>query len=326
MSIAFVLKEPAIIPLNSECSVQIIIYPYKNQEVRDLAWSCFSPNLINIAHCNAASADTSLCQPELSLHRQQWLHALDRDPSRLQQYLQQKSTRRLGIYFERLWYFFLQEDPETELLAHNLPVQQSGRTLGEFDCLYFCRRRERFVHLELAVKFYLCDSESAPSRNWQAWIGPDCRDRMDLKLSQMLTRQIHLGDTLAGEQALNAKGIVKPIKEIALKGHLFRHPTDGEAPPPDYNPDKPISNWIRPKDLLAGFYSAAESRYRYLQRSEWLSPANTAAGSWDLNQLVGSLPDAFQRKQYPLLVAKLDADNQESDRFFVVPPSWPWES
>lgn len=324
MSIAFVLKEAAIIALNSDCSVQIITYPYKNREVRDLAWSCFSPNLVNITHCNAASADTGLCQPELSFPRQQWLRALDSDPSTLQQYLQERPTRRLGLYFERLWHFFLREDPETELIAHNLPVQQSGRTLGEFDCLYFCRRRKRFVHLELAVKFYLCAPGAVPSWDWQAWIGPDCRDRMDLKLSQMLTRQIRLGDTPAGEQALDAMGIVKPIKEIALKGYLFTHPTNSDTPPPDYNPDKTISHWLRPKDLVAGIHPGTASRYRCLQRSEWLSPASTGEGSWNLEQLIESVSEAFQREQYPPLVAKLDANIQESDRFFVVPSSWPW--
>ncbi len=324
MFIAFVLKEAAIIALNSECSVQIIIYPYRNREVRDLAWSCFSPNLVNIAHCDAASADTGLCQPELSSPRQQWLQALDRDPSRLQQYLKQKPTRRLGLYFERLWYFFLHEDPETELLAHNLPVQQSGRTLGEFDCLYFCRRRQRFVHLELAVKFYLCAPGAAPSCDWQAWIGPDCKDRMDLKLLQMLARQIRLGDTPAGEQALDAMGIVKPMKEIALKGYLFSHPADGDALPPDYNTNKPINNWFRPRDLMAGIHAGTASRYRCLHRSEWLSPTGTAEASRSLEQLIESVAETFQREQYPTLVAKLDANNQEHERFFVVPPSWPW--
>ena len=143
-------------------------YQYKNQEVRDLAWSCFAPPLIRVQQA-APDSNVRDCTPELSAQRRQWLEHLDRDPSALLEYLATRSSRRLGIYFESLWQFFLREDPDFELVAHNLPVHDGTRTLGEFDCIYFCKTRERFIHLELAAKFFLYCPPAAgvdPDREW----------------------------------------------------------------------------------------------------------------------------------------------------------------
>ena len=114
---------------------------YRTPAVRDLAWACFSPPLLHNDQLLADPGGLTNCYLELTPQRRDWLAALDRDPSALLEHLAVNAPRRLGLYFERLWHFFLQADPAVELLAHNLPVRDGGVTLGEFDCLYYCRRR-----------------------------------------------------------------------------------------------------------------------------------------------------------------------------------------
>ena len=137
-------------------------FPYRTREVRDLAWACFSPPLMLTAQLGIDSAGLVNCHLGMTTERAAWLAELDRDPSALLGFLADNTSGRLGIYFERLWQFFLQQDPQVELLAHNLPIHDSGRTLGEFDCLYHCHQRQCDVHLELAVKYYLGYPPSDP--------------------------------------------------------------------------------------------------------------------------------------------------------------------
>jgi hypothetical protein len=107
------------------------IYPYQTLEVRDLAWACFSPPLMDTARLAVGRADVENCSFPLTPLRRAWLEKLDRDASPLLTHLSVLHSRRLGVYFESLWHFFLAQDPEVELVAHNLPVTSDGRTLGE---------------------------------------------------------------------------------------------------------------------------------------------------------------------------------------------------
>ena len=128
---------------------------YHTREVRDLAWACFSPPLLLSPGLAQPEEAVSNCGLGLTDARRSWLERLDRDARPLLEHLARRRGSRLGIYFEQLWHFFLTEDPAVDLVAHNLPVRADGRTIGEFDCLYYCRERRRHVHLELAVKYYL---------------------------------------------------------------------------------------------------------------------------------------------------------------------------
>ena len=160
------------------------IYPYQTREVRDLAWACFAPPLLVTRELGVHAAGAGNCAFPLSGGRQLWLEKLDRDATPLLEHLSSIRSQRLGLYFESLWHFFLAQDEEVDLVARNLPVNRDGRTIGEFDCLYFCRRRNCHVHLELAVKFYLgwpTQTEPGDTSLASEWLGPNARDRLDIK-------------------------------------------------------------------------------------------------------------------------------------------------
>ncbi|WP_265309277.1 DUF1853 family protein, partial [Pseudomonas aeruginosa] len=46
-----------------------------------------------------------------------------------------RDLRSLGLYYEHLWQFALEQAPDVRLIAANLPVRDGGHTLGELDLL-----------------------------------------------------------------------------------------------------------------------------------------------------------------------------------------------
>ncbi|MFL3654063.1 MAG: DUF1853 family protein [Halioglobus sp.] len=327
-------KSTAIITMNEPCSAVNIRYPYKTQEVRDLAWACFSPPLLNLEQTGVSAPGIGTCVLPLTEPRQAWLAQLDQNAAPLITHLAQQPTHRLGIYFEQLWHFFLQQDPEVELVAHNLPIRHQGRTVGEFDCLYYCHRRKCHVHLELAVKYFLrlprtkvSDIPSALSD----WVGPDNRDRLDLKLEQLLKRQILLGDHCAAQHTLRDLNILNLTKEIALKGYLFQAPAPAPATaanaagPRGYNADCRLNPWV-PIDQVHRHCNGLDAMtYMILPKMKWLSPAccGHTADTMAKEALQAHSAEHFSRDSYPLMIAALDEAGNESSRFFLTPSTWP---
>jgi hypothetical protein len=281
--------------------------------VRDLAWALFSDSLVALD-----SGDTARpCGLELTARRQRWLTALDGDPVTLSQHVARVQPRRLGHYFETLWHFFLERDPDVELIAHNLPVREDGQTLGEFDCIYFCHQRQRFCHLELAVKYYLAWLSPAPGNPGTLWLGPDSDDRLDRKLARLLDHQSLLAETDAGRAALEKLGVTEPLREIALKGYLFhREPKDAIR-------DCPGEYWLRQEEFFRQRNYPSEFRFVLLPRLRWLARADRADDALLHEDLCALLQRREALSRRPNLVAALDGTGEEIERLFVVPAQWP---
>ena len=194
---------------------------YRTPAVRDLAWACFSQPMLRSDRLHSGGEPLGNCTLQLTAQRRTWLDALDECPEDLLQHLGQPAPARLGLYFERLWHFFLEADEDTELVAHNLPVRAEGHTVGEFDCIYYCRKRKRHVHLELAVKFYL-QRPGSDGHDWAHWLGPNREDRLDRKLTRLLQHQLQLGVMPAARPVLAQLGIEDLDRELEVKGRLFR--------------------------------------------------------------------------------------------------------
>lgn len=301
--------------------------PLTNRYVRDLAWACFSPALMHTDKLADDQHNVANCGLSLTAQRRDWLARLDREPRQLLDYLANKPQSRLGLYFERLWHFFLQEDPSVELLAHNLPVREGSKTLGEFDCLYFCRERQRHYHLELAVKYFLAHSATGSdplSRHWHVWLGPNSRDRLDLKVEHMMQRQIRLSEKTAARTELEKLGITDLAYEVEIKGWLFSNPSQPQAAPRGHNAERPIEHWLRHNELAGHLKSAAYERLAILPRLQWLAPTllSDVEGlpCLELQQL---LDDHFEQSVRPTLIAAFGDSDEELCRFFVAGQKWP---
>jgi hypothetical protein len=236
--------------------------------------------------------------------------------------------RRLGIYFESLWQFFLSQDEEVELVACNLPVHDGSRTLGEFDVLYFCRRRNCHVHLELAVKFYLGWTRGDAPRDYSAtrdWLGPDPGDRLDMKVDHLLAHQIQLGGTDAARPLLERLRIDRLAREIEMKGYLFGPLSAAIPPPKAFDRRQSIHRWRRLGQPLDTSPDTCAESYLILPRMQWMSPAQATPADrlFTLDELFATLQEKMARLPHPRLVAALDKAGCEAQRFFVTGPEWP---
>ncbi|WP_067520374.1 DUF1853 family protein [Endozoicomonas ascidiicola] len=266
--------------------------------------------------------------------------------------VQNKSNPLLGILYETLWQFLVDELSETELLAHNLQVYSSDRlkTIGEFDLLY--QHHQRTVHRELAVKFYLglpCNNGSLSGSNWSNWVGPGLRDRLDIKMHRLIHHQISLSNSTEGRATLAAKNIKSSNirRELLIQGRLFYplasetfqntttrnsqtshslifyqqpdHLSAALCPPPQHcRPDHLRGYWMtlgQMEDQQALF---RDSHFQLLSKYQWLSSEaeNTQHRYKDIqNQLAGLQRPIYLRASHPESSLPVD--------LFIVPDDWP---
>lgn len=306
---------------------------FRHDCVRDLAWAVFSPPMVTAIATARGTARAPDFAPTGA--RLQWLRALDADPTPLLEHLQSVQSRFLGIYFEALWRYFLLHDNDVTLLRYNRQLIDNGRTLGEFDILYHCHRRDLTVHLELAVKFYLGMpvADKTDLHHAQFWLGPNCADRLDLKLAHLRTHQLALLDHHIARHWLDAEQLKPTEQEIALHGYLY-YPwpdvTVREAyAPRDASPTHLSSFWLRAAALARLHHETAnECHYRIVPKMQWLCTHdnNDNDHAWHdfatVSQMIAQEFVAPLRQ--PVLCEEARLDNRHvTRRFFVAPDDWP---
>ncbi|MEE4660883.1 MAG: DUF1853 family protein [Halieaceae bacterium] len=281
---------------------------FKHPCVRDLAWAGFATPLLTCAGYAPATL-----HPEPFWHRH--LAALDASPGPLLRFLGSSPQGRLGLYYERLWQYLLHTDPDVELIGHNIPVRDSGRTVGEFDCLYRCLRTGKVIHLELAVKFYL------GVKAQDAWLGPSVRDRLDRKLEHLITRQIQLSKHPAARAVLTSLGIDSCEPHIDIKGYLFRRNLTMTAPP-GFNSKNALHRWL-PFAEIDSLQQQALA-WQVLPRTRWLGPALTEPGSTpSFQDLYNALGRTLEQTGRPAQLVGCDDQGREVARCFITPNDWP---
>jgi uncharacterized protein len=282
--------------------------------VRDLAWACFSPSLLD-----AQQLDSELynCQPALTPRRLQFLKQLDDKPLPLIQFIEQRPSRRLGLYFERLWHFFLQQDPDIELLAHNLPVREAGITIGEFDCLYRCLATRQCFHLELAVKFYLWSG--------QCWLGTNVKDQLDRKVDRMVEHQSALASHRGAAPLLEQLNIGSLTKQVEVKGILFAPAGAGDNflawPAALSSAADSQAIWL-PLNQLDDHLSDTTLRFQPLDRMQWLS-SSVEGPQLNYTQLQQYLDRHFTNSERALQIVIYQPSAASPRRAFITSNDWP---
>ncbi len=217
----------------------------RHPEVRDLAWVIIAPPMLIDTpwpQRHPLAGSDWVQQPHRLEH---WLRQLDRDSYPLLQCLSQGRTRRLGLYYERLWQFAVQHAPGIEWIAANLPIRREGHTLGELDLLL--RDGEGVHHLELAIKLYL-GPQQGNGLDTAQWLGPGCHDRLDRKLAHLHEHQLPISARPESREALAALGIESFRSHLWLGGYLL-YPWPGEAEPPSgAHPRHLRGRWLHQRD------------------------------------------------------------------------------
>lgn len=190
---------------------------FKHQSVRDLAWAVSSPPVIS-------QPSQSCLWPDARWYRRvyeeslPWLHKIDEDPSELVALFENQKDRRLGKVFESLWFYWFSHHPRYEMIESNIQIIVDGETLGEIDFIVLDKVTKQMVHWEVAVKFYLGVGETSEMSNWY---GPNCHDRLDIKVRHMMQRQSMVGKDQRVRQWLKQKGLFIDQCAVILKGRLY---------------------------------------------------------------------------------------------------------
>ncbi|WP_101759558.1 DUF1853 family protein [Oceanicoccus sp. KOV_DT_Chl] len=310
---------------------------FKQQVVRDLAWACFGANLINDFSFASDDKPISSGNFELTEQRIHWLRQLDKEPSPLFEYLATLKSQRLGIYFEALWQFFLQQDTNLNLIAHNLPIYRDKKTYGEFDIIYQNKTTKEFTHLELSTKYYLnsslitLDQAAECSAELKHWLGPNANDRLDKKVNRLLDHQITLSQLDEGKFVLKQHGAEKLLQSIIIKGTLFYPQL--HQPTPNHQKITLAENhhqgrWYPLTEFIELDLSSAY--WIVLEKSLWISPAwvelKNTEKLMNSNQLKAVLLEYFQQQQRPLMLCLMQectGGYNEEQRFMITNDQWP---
>jgi hypothetical protein len=291
----------------------------RKSSVREMGWCLFSPPILDRLPPEATTPWPVACDRGAI----EILEALDKDTAALETHLANGDDRRLGARFEAFWTFFLRNHPRYRLLAYNLPVYRNGNTLGALDFLFEDTHRERVVHGEVAVKFYIYQADR-PGVELAKWIGPNPDDNLQLKIERLQRHQLPLSSGPEGMAALRAHGLPAPdCKAVLLKGYLF-HPAGRTIDLPDgFNRDHLHGEWLT-IDNLAELVATtnqeqAGTRWLILEKPGWLLPAlPESQGVANFVQRVGK---RLEREKRPIMIART-TDGEESRRYFVIPEGW----
>lgn len=231
---------------------------YKNPLVRQLAFTLLSPNIIQ-------DLPPSLrILYSFNLHsNQHWfslfenyrsrLQYLDHHPDELYNFLNRLKSTRLGLRFETLMWFWLQDHHyhAYELLGHSLQIIEGPMTVGELDFLIKNTETNQIEHWEVALKYYLGEQDLSLN----SWYGLNRTDTLFRKLNHFTQKQF---------QFSNALNYVIDLKYAVLKGQLYFPNKQLELP-----------SWInteRRLGLWGQHFPINTSQYRRLKRHEWLCP------------------------------------------------------
>lgn len=293
--------------------------------VRDLAWALLSPPLLGqtpLPQRHPLQASRWARQPALLAD---WLRGLDRDDAALNAWLAQPPVRRLGLYYERLWQFALHGAPDIEVLAANLPIRQSGHTLGELDLLL--RDAEGVQHLELAVKFYLGPTAAGDGGDAAQWLGPGSRDRLDLKLTHLRQHQLPLSSRREARSRLDELQVAEARAAFWLGGYLFYPCSAACAPPRGASPAHLRGGWLRRRDWPEFAARQPDAHWQPLPRLSWLAPARIDEDRrWPraaFTRWLTELPADAQAQLLVRLEPGQEGDWQEAERVFLVGDHWP---
>ena len=286
---------------------------YSHPVVRDLDWILTSPALmVDNLHCfSAFQFDQSTIANSIA-----WLQYLDTHPEKIN--LDKSQFKRLGHYFEALLAFLFTQGWQDKvmpyrMIARNIQFNSEKATLGELDFL-LRDQNSNFIHVECAVKFYL---GKIKSERWSNWVGPNAKDRLDIKLNRLLHHQLSILNDKSND-AVNEYFQAKQIdpatvsSKYFLRGIFFYSHSRSKHLPSLANPTALTACWMLASDFLKNYAPALET-WTALPKLNWLG------GPVQSNSMCNSANSPKTLVPFPNLMCKY-TDQQEL--LMVVPDHW----
>ena len=274
-----------------------------------------------------------------------------------------QSYKRLGLYFEALLKFYFTQGwhegvSPYQLIANNIQVHKNGKTIGEFD--FILRGPDnRIIHLEAAIKFYLFDSSNnveqlTEREKWRFCIGPNAKDRLDLKFIRMLEHQLCLSQHPAAIKVLKDFKVTPEAVEpcYLMAGQLFlpnevkylkqhsRQTTQESLPsaqpsplPQSINVEAIRGYWLNKTDAIAQLQDNNKNTLWYpLSKTQWMTGLHNTlddSQAFTSSQLLETLnqPHAEHSNRYQYSVLPLHLIKKERDGIctpiMIVSDHWP---
>lgn len=264
---------------------------YRHPIVRQLAFCIASPNIIQtvpqalLVHHHFELHDTQFWQQQFIAFKTR-LDELDHNPTPLITFLQQLKSTRLGLRFEYLFWFWLQDEanPDYQLIQHSIQIIEGKHTRGEIDFLVLNRRTQQIEHWEVALKYYLGETDLHLAR----WYGLNRSDTLFRKLNHFSEKQFQFTQVL--DRNIERKWAV-------LKGQLYI---------PYFRHNNHLPTWINLKRRLGQWGHHIEKGLYRLQRQEWICPdlqQSSPAAKWWSNGLYHDIDTQkfYMYRQAPLL-------------------------
>lgn len=231
---------------------------FKQPIVRQLAFCIASPNILtkipdDLKIENYFELHSNTVWQEHYQAYEVRLQQLDQQPQPLIDFMARLKSTRLGLRFEHLLWFWLQDDDyhPYQLLGHSIQKIAGAVTLGELDFLLLNKQTQEIEHWEVALKYYLGENEL----NLSEWFGLNRQDTLQRKLRHFTQRQFQFSET--SQYTIQRKFAV-------MKGQLYL---------PEHHYASSIPEWINTSRRLGqwGTIIPVLPYYR-LQRHEWLCP------------------------------------------------------
>lgn len=184
----------------------------QNLHVRNMYWLLFSQSPLDEVGFHEFPLFPDKWVREIEEDAQDFFIQLDSSPDQLNSFIEQSNSYRMGIYAELLMHYFLENYEKTTLLLANYQLIENKVTIGEIDFIFSWQ--DQIIHIEMAVKFYLCHQNS---NEFKDWIGPSGNDNLHKKLKKVKEHQLQL--TLSTQ--FQKESSIKPKPYFFLRGMFF---------------------------------------------------------------------------------------------------------
>lgn len=219
----------------------------------------------------------------------------------------------LGKYAESLLHFYFLHHPDWELLAENMQLNQEGISRGEIDFLLYHHKQKQYIHLELALKYYL----KTDLGKGATFLGPSTKDWFLRKIEKLQEHQLKLSKTYP--QLLgNAWSQLEFEPKHLIKGALFHHWR--EVLPIQENALFSKAWWCHVED----YEKLPHSPYAklILDKKDWLFPFK-AENLLPHHLVIDNINLLFAEGRNELMVVRYNQEDHVLDRGFIVRTNWP---
>ena len=221
---------------------------------------------------------------------------------------------RLGHQIEYVFKQLVEYSEAYEILLHNLPISQGGRTIGEIDFILKNKISQQLIHVELTYKFYLINPEVANPKH--QIIGPNQRDMFFIKMEKIKNKQFPLLHSVAGIQALEDNDInhLEIEHQCCFKAQLF-YPFENETVNiGSLNKNCMAGYWMR----LDDFKKSEFAKYQFYlpTKSEWIIEPNDQVIWKSHVEIMMDINLKLLQKFAPMIWIK--KSNTEFEKLFVV--------